>query len=61
MRTKSYMDVYEVIEYRRDALYSADHDLDRSIYESLLAEAIAERDAALAELRASPDWNRLPF
>lgn len=61
MHTKSYIDVYEVIEYRREALYRADNDLERGICERLLAEAIAERDAALAEWRASPDWDELPF
>lgn len=61
MRTKNYMDIDEVIESRRDALSSADNDLDRSIYEKLLAQAIAERDAAIAELRADPNWDELPF
>jgi hypothetical protein len=61
MRTKNYMDIDEVIEYRRDALYSADNDVDRGICERLLDQAIAERDAARAELRASPGWDELPF
>lgn len=61
MRTEHYMDIDEVIEYRREALHSADNDLDRSIYAKLLADAIAERDAVMAALRASPDWDRLPF
>lgn len=54
MHTKSYIDVYEVIEYRREALYRADNDLERGICERLLAEAIAE-------WRANPDWDELPF
>lgn len=61
MRTKCYIDVYEVIEYRREALYRADNDLDRSIWKRLLVQAIAERNAALAEWRASPDWDELAF
>lgn len=61
MRTKSHMDIDEAVERRREALHSADNDLDRQLFECLLAEAIAEREAAMAEMRASPDWDELPF
>lgn len=61
MRTKNHLDIDEAIERRREALESADNGLDRHLFERLLAEAIAERDAAMAEMRASPDWDRVPF
>ena len=61
MRTKNFMDIDYVIEYRREALYNAANDLERRLSEELLVEAIAERDAAIAEWRESPDWDKVPF
>jgi len=61
MRTKNHLDIDEAIERRRKALERAGNDLDRHLFKGLLAEAIVERAAAMAEMRTSPDWDRVPF
>lgn len=61
MRTKNFLDIDYVIEYRREALHNAANELERRLSEELLAEAIAERDAAIDEWRASPEWDKIPF
>lgn len=61
MRTHNYIDIDREIEEMRAELRNAAGVDERRAGEAVLARLIAERDAMLAEWRASPEWDKLPF
>ncbi|WP_122523159.1 hypothetical protein [Pannonibacter phragmitetus] len=61
MRTKNYINIDRDIEELRAELRNAVYPEERHWTKVALARLIAERDAMLAEWRADPDWDKLPF
>jgi hypothetical protein len=61
MDTHQHIDIDRHIEEMRAALRNAAGADERHWTEVTLDRLIAERDAAYAELRVDPDWDRLPF
>ncbi|WP_119258505.1 hypothetical protein [Shinella zoogloeoides] len=62
MRTKNHLDIDQMIAEVEDNLYSCDApEIERYWSKVVLDKLIGERAEAIAELRASPDWDELPF
>lgn len=62
MRTKNYLDIDQMIAEVEADLYSCDaSEWERHWSKAVLDRLIAERDAAWAEWRASPEWDKPPF
>lgn len=61
MRTHNHIDIDRAIEEMRRELRNAVYPDERRWTEAALDKLIAERDATLAELRADPEWDMLPF
>lgn len=61
MDTRNHIDIDRQIEEMQAELHRAVGAEERYWTAATLAKLIAERDAMLAELRASRDWNDPPF
>lgn len=61
MRTHNHINIDRDIEELRAELRNAVDRDERRWTEATLAKLVAERDAMLAEWRADPDWDTLPF
>lgn len=62
MRTRKHIDIDEIIAELTADLHDPEApETERYWTKVALDRLYAERAEAIAELRASPDWNKLPF